>query len=269
MSALTLRLRERISQRIDMSPFTPQGLAGKSANDIARMSIWLGNRPLACGELFAIDGGASDRLYIQSDSDRLDSIGANLKGGSIHVEGSAGAYLGCGMRDGVIRVSGNAGLGAGCAMSGGRLIIDGNAGDFLGGAITGERQGMRGGTILLKGNAGDRAGDLLRRGTLLIAGDCGDYCASRMVAGTLVVLGQTGAQSGLAMRRGSLILTREPASMPATFNDNGTHALNFLTLLTQSFEDTAFSALKERGKRVRRWLGDLSCDGKGEILVWE
>jgi len=269
MSVLTLRLREPIAQRIDMSPFTPQGLAGKNSDEISRMPIWLGNRTVTCGELFDVHGEVADSILIQSDSDRLDRIGANLRGGSIRVEGNAGAYLALGMRDGNIQVSGNAGAAAGCAMAGGRLTIDGNAGDFLGGAITGERQGMRGGTILLKGNAGDRAGDLLRRGTILIAGDCGDYCASRMVAGTLVVLGRTGLQTGMAMRRGSLILTGEPASMPATFNDNGTHALSFLTLLTRSFEETAFSSLMQRGNRVRRWLGDLSCDGKGEILVWE
>jgi formylmethanofuran dehydrogenase subunit C len=128
---------------------------------------------------------------------------------------------------------------------------------------------MRGGSILVKGSAGDRAGDLMRRGTILIAGDSGDYCASRMVAGTLVVLGQTGKQTALAMRRGTLITAKEPASLPATFNDNGVQALSFLTLLGHHMQlETGISDLLERGIRVRRWLGDLSCDGKGEVLIW-
>ncbi|MEJ2454788.1 MAG: formylmethanofuran dehydrogenase subunit C [Candidatus Thiodiazotropha sp.] len=267
---LTLRLLERLSQRIDMTPFTPHGLAGKSPNDIARLPLWLGNRQVDCGELFNISGSLEDEVIIQSDSDRLDRIGAGMTGGCVRVEGNAGAYLGCGMRNGTIEVSGNAGLAAGCAMSGGSLTIGGNAGDFLGGALTGDRQGMRGGRLTVKGNVGDRAGDLLRRGTILIGGDCGDYCASRMIAGTLVVLGHTGIQTGHAMRRGTLIVTRHPKSMPATFNDNGNHQLSFLTLLTHHLgEHAPFSALAERGNRVQRWVGDLSCDGKGEILLLE
>lgn len=270
MSALTLRLRQNPSQRLDMSPFTPRRLAGKTCHEIAHILLWLGNREIACGELFAIDGEVTEELIIQSDSDRLDRIGAGLEGGVIRVEGDAGAYLGHGMRDGRIQVSGNAGVSAGCAMCGGELSIDGNAGDFLGGAVAGERRGMRGGTLMVKGNAGDRAGDLLRRGTILIGGDSGDYCASRMVAGTLVVLGRSGAQTGFAMRRGTLITTQEPASLPATFNHNGRHRLSFLTLLNNHLQDTTtFPALRERGDRVRRWVGDLSCDGRGEILVWE
>ncbi|MEW8049665.1 MAG: formylmethanofuran dehydrogenase subunit C [Candidatus Thiodiazotropha endolucinida] len=268
MSALTLKLRNSLSQRLDMSPFSPEHLAGKRADEIARIPLWLGNRQVDTGELFTIEGKVTERIVIQSESDRLDRIGADMAGGCIRIEGNSGAYLGCGMRNGTIQVSGNVGVAAGCAMQGGRLEITGNAGDFLGGAIAGERQGMRGGTIILKGTAGDRAGDLMRRGTILIGGDCGDYCVSRMVAGTMVVLGQCGAQAGMAMRRGTLILTRQPASMPVTFNDNGQHHLHFLTLLTRSFkEHPPFSNLVERSNRVHRWLGDLSCGGQGEILV--
>jgi formylmethanofuran dehydrogenase subunit C len=268
MSTLTLTLRDSLSQRIDMSPFTPALLAGKQTDEIARIPLWLGNRQVDTGELFAIEGNLTDQIIIRSDSDRLDRIGAKMSGGSIMVEGNAGAYLGCGMQNGTIEVSGDTGLAAGCAMRGGRLDLKGNAGDFLGGALTGERQGMRGGIIGIKGNAGDRAGDLMRRGTILIEGDCGDYCASRMIAGTMVVLGQCGAQTGMTMRRGTLFLTNMPTSLPSSFNDNGRHNLNFLTLLFQSFEDyPAFASLMEKSNQVHRWLGDLSCDGKGEILI--
>jgi len=269
MSALSLRLRERLSQRIDMSPFTPAQLAGKSAGEIERIPLWLGNRQVETAELFSIGGDAADGIVIQSDSDRLDRIGAGLDGGSIRIEGRAGAYLGLGMRNGQIEVDGDAGPAAGCAMAGGRLAIGGNAGDFLGGAVTGDRQGMRGGLLTVRGNAGDRAGDQMRRGTLLIGGDAGDYCASRMVAGTLAVLGRCGRQTGLSMRRGTLLLTSEPASLPASFNDNGEHELAFLPLLTASFHELAgFAELRQRGARVRRWLGDLRCGGMGEVLIW-
>ncbi|MES9852363.1 MAG: formylmethanofuran dehydrogenase subunit C [Candidatus Thiodiazotropha sp. L084R] len=269
MSGLTLRLKNPLSQRLDMSLFTPELLSDKTTDEIARAPVWLGNQQVETGELFEIKGTASEQIIIQSESDRLDRIGADMTRGKIIVEGNTGAYLGSAMKNAEIHISGDAGVAAGCAMKSGRLTIEGNAGDFLGGALTGERQGMRGGSIIVKGNAGDRAGDLMRRGTILIGGNSGDYCASRMVAGTIIVGGKSGKQTGLAMRRGTLITGNDPVSLPATFNDNGQHTLSFLALLNQNIpSDSGFENLIAKGTRVQRWLGDLSCDGKGEILIW-
>lgn len=269
MSALTLRLRECPRQRIDLAGFTPDGLAGKTLAEIQAIPLWVGNQQTAAGNLFAIEGDELDRIVIQSDSDRLDGIGSGMTRGSLTVEGRAGAYLGQGMRGGEIRVSGDAGLFAGSGMSGGVLRIDGSAGDFLGAAIPGERRGMRGGRIEVRGNAGDRVGDHQRRGIILIAGDAGDFCGSRMGAGTILVLGRTGGDVGFAMRRGTLLLTAEP-ELPPTFNDNGQQDLSVLRLLTRSWRtlDAPFDTLDARGTRVRRWLGDLGNEGRGEVLVW-
>ena len=269
MSALTLTLRECPRQRLDLSAFTPDVLAGKSLAEIQSLPLWLDNRQTAAGNLFAIEGDELDRIVIQSDSDRLDGIGAGMTRGTLIVEGRAGAYLGQGMRGGELRVSGDAGIFAGTGMTGGVLRIDGDAGDFLGAAIPGDRRGMRGGRIEVRGNAGDRVGDHQRRGVILIAGDAGDYCGSRLGAGTILVLGRTGANVGFAMRRGTLLLTGEP-DLPPSFNDNGPQDLSFLRLLTRSWRslDAPFDALDTRGTRVHRWLGDLSGGGRGEILVW-
>jgi len=271
MSALTLQLRQPLRQRLDMSQFTPQQLTDKGLKEIVRLPLWLGNQQVNAAELFSVSGSDPQNIVIQSDSDRLDHIGAGMAGGRIRVEGCAGAYLGRSMSGGALQVDGDSGVFTGSGMSGGSIHIAGGAGDFLGAGIAGERHGMRGGRIAVTGNAGDRVGDQLRRGTILVGGDSGDYCASRMIAGTIVILGQAGIQTGLAMRRGTLLLTREPASLPATFNDNGCHDLGFLPLLTRNLEDggAAFSGLSQRGGRVRRWLGDLGCDGKGEVLVWD
>lgn len=269
MSALTLRLREAPRQRIDLSAFTPDRLVGKSVADIKATPLWLGNRQVATGDLFDVAGDDFCDIQIQSDSDRLDGIGGGMSQGRIQVEGHAGAYLGRGMRGGEIHVSGNAGILAGTGMTGGVIRVDGNAGDFLGAALPGDRRGMRGGRIEVRGNAGDRVGDRQRRGTILIAGDVGDYCGSRMGAGTILVLGRTGANTGFGMRRGTLLLG-QPPELPPTFNDNGEWDLDFITLLTASLAelDAPFGALPQRGKRVRRWLGDLGYGGQGEVLVW-
>ena len=269
MTALTLQLIDTPLPRIDLAAFTPDTLAGKSAEAIRRLPLWVGNQEVTAGDLFAVSGADTDDLLIRSDSDRLDGIGTGMTRGSIRIEGRAGAYLGRQQRGGAIEVSGDAGPFAGSGMSGGTLRIGGNAGDFLGAAIAGERRGMRGGRIEVLGNAGDRVGDHQRRGQILIHGDAGDYCGSRMVAGTILVLGRTGANTGLAMRRGTLLLTAEP-NLPPTFNDNGTQDLGFLALLTRDLAaaGASFAHLQGRGTQVRRWLGDLGYGGQGEVLVW-
>lgn len=269
MNTLTLQLLESRPPRIDVSAFTPAGLAGMSTDEIRRLPIWVGNQRAAAGDLFAVTGEATDDILIRSDSDRLDGIGTGMTRGSIRIEGRAGAYLGRQQRGGTIQVSGDTGPFAGSGMSGGVIRIGGNAGDFLGAAIAGERRGMRGGRIEVLGNTGDRVGDHQRRGQILIAGHAGDYCGSRMVAGTILVLGHTGANTGLAMRRGTLLLTAEP-NLPPTFNDNGHQDLSVLTLLTRDLAAAGgpFAELQGRGTRVRRWLGDLGYGGLGEILVW-
>ncbi len=268
MSALTLRLRSLPTHRIDMRPFTPLKLAALRPRQIADIPVRQGNCSLSAGELFEVTGSDTGQIVIQSDSDRLDGIGTAMAGGEVNVEGQAGCYLGRNMTGGHIRVAGDTGMLAGSGMSGGRIVVEGNAGDLLGGASVGERQAMRGGRIHVMGNAGDRAGDRQRRGIILIEGDTGDYTASRMVAGTIVILGKAGHHCGLDMRRGSLLLTGEPEGLPLTFNDNGRHDMGFLTLLSKSLA-VEFAPLQfPQGNSVQRWVGDLACDGRGEILIF-
>ena len=120
------------------------------------------------------------------------------------------------------------------------------------------------GQITVCGNVGDRLGDKMRRGQILVEGDAGDYTASRMVAGTIGILGSTGAYAGFAMKRGTILLTQTP-KLHATIQDCGMHNLPFLSLLFKSFENPQFAAVAST--RARRFAGDLSVNGNGEILV--
>ena len=90
-----------------------------------------------------------------------------------------------------------------------------------------------------------------------------------MTAGTIAVMGEVGAYPGYAMKRGTLLLLKTPASIPTTFNDCGAHTLGFLPLLLKGFQayQTGFGSLADTVKRVRRYAGDMSGMGKGEILV--
>lgn len=269
MSPVTFTLKDIPRQRVDCSALTPTRLAGRSPADIAAIELPCGNRKPRVEELFELQGEDTSSLVFRNACDKLDRIGEAMFDGSIEVEGDAGAYLGLGLRGGRITVRGNCGAFAAAEMKRGLVHVCGNAGDFLGAALPGDRQGMRGGMVIVGGNVADRCADRLRRGSILIEGDAGDYCASRMIAGTLAVLGTVGAYPGFAMRRGTLLLTTPPASLPATFGDCGTHDLHFLPLLVQSWKslESRFAQLAPNA-RVRRFMGDLACDGKGEVLVW-
>lgn len=268
MSALRLTLRQPPAQAVDLSPMVPDRLAGLSPAEVAATPLQCGNRTVRADSLFTIAGTPGDLLEIHGATDRLERIGAGMSRGRVVVQGDAGAYCGLGMGGGELEVSGSAGAFAASGMLGGKLRISGDAGDFLAAALPGNHQGMRGGVVVVGGNAGARAGDRMRRGVVLIEGDAGDYCASRMVAGTLGVWGKVGSFPGLAMRRGTLLL-QAPAELLPTFNDCGEYPLTVLTLMVRSWRGLPgrFGTLPDTGLRVRRFLGDLANDGRGEILL--
>jgi formylmethanofuran dehydrogenase subunit C len=262
-----MTLTARPPAPVDMSPLTPEALAGKHRAEIASLCLSAGTRRLRVDELFEVDGEGAPNILIRASSPRLLRVGAGMAAGRITVEGEVGMYAGAEMRGGTLAISGDAGALAGCAMHGGVLHIGGRVGDFAAGALPGARRGMDGGTMIIEGNARDRAGDRMRRGTLLIGGDAGDYCGARMLAGTIVVRGSVGAAAGAAMQRGTLLLARMPPLL-GTFSDCGVHALPFLRLLRKylleagpPFQRFAFD------DTVRRFIGDRAYGGLGEILV--
>jgi formylmethanofuran dehydrogenase subunit C len=269
MSTLCLTLREPPANRVDLSPLTSGHLTGKALEDVAAIELATGNRKVRLDSLFTISGTFISELEIHGSCDQLDYIGARMTHGRIVVMGDAGAYLGAGMSGGSLVVRGNAGAFAATGMSGGRIHIYGNCGDFLAAARPGEHHGMKGGLVHVDGDAGDRLGDRMRRGMVLVDGNAGDYCASRMVAGTIAVWGSVGKLPGLAMRRGTLLLQQASSALPPTFNDCGIYPLNFLTLLVRSWRKLPgkYSKLPDTGLRVRRFMGDVGNDGRGEILI--
>lgn len=268
MTTLTFTLIEPPAQRVDMSPLVCQKLEGLNLDTIAEIELQCGKHKLRVDQLFYITGSNTQDIAIADSTDKLDFIGKELNGGSISVQGNAGAYLGMQMKAGSINVTGDTGLYTACEMKNGLIQIEGDTGDFLGGALPGNKQGMKGGTVLVKGNVGQRAGDHMRRGQVLIEGNAGDYCGSRMVAGTIAVMGNTGRYPGYAMRRGTLLLWNQP-QLSATFNDCGTHTLAFLPMLFASFRslNSRFADKSAAFNRVRRYGGDMAETGRGEILV--
>lgn len=266
MTALTFTLKKDLQHALNCSTLTPSNLSNRSATEIASTLLQYGKTQLRADEVFEINGDDAQNIHFKNASSKLDYLGANMSSGNIILEGDAGAYLGYGLTKGEIHCLGNTEAFAACNMAGGLLKIDGNTGDFLGGASAGLRKGMRGGTVLVKGNAGERVGDQMRRGLILIEGDVGNYCGSRMIAGTIGVMGNIGKYAGFNMQRGTLLFKNVP-KLHATIQDCGMHTLPFLSLLFKSFEkyDTKFSRFNTQ--RVQRYVGDVACNGNGEILV--
>jgi formylmethanofuran dehydrogenase subunit C len=268
---ISLRQTTATNQRIDVRQLRPSNLLAMSKPEIRRMPLFVGNRQTALGELFHLDVSDDDKvlLNLYPANDRLDYLGSGLQLGEIIVHGDVGNHVGHNMSGGRIEIRGNAGDHAGGGMRSGELDIQGNVGDYTGGPASGERRGQQGGLIRIRGNAGNRAGERMRRGKLLIEGDCGECLGHRMIAGTIYAAGQVGALAGLGMRRGTLLLHGEPSSTGPTFADNGVYQLPFLRLLLNDINRLLQPDQDRFGdpQSARRLVGDLSRDGRGEILI--
>ncbi|MFL5336424.1 MAG: formylmethanofuran dehydrogenase subunit C [Geminicoccaceae bacterium] len=266
MKPVRLRFIRPTTLPVDVRALTPAGLSRKSAAELARIRLLVGNRQVPMGELADVTAGDADHLIVEGAFASLDRLGHGMAGGSLEIYGDVGAYLGQGMSGGRIELFGSAGVYAAANMRGGNIHVTANVGDLLGGALPGDSVGMEEGTVLVGGDAGDRVGDRMRRGLIAVRGRLGDFAASRMIGGTIVGLHGCGADPGFAMRRGALVLGRAPVNMLATFAANGSHELPWLRLLARELakQEPAFAL---PGPRVHRWTGCASVGGSGEILI--
>jgi formylmethanofuran dehydrogenase subunit C len=274
MTGWRFSLRQTPTVRVDLRGIVPDALAALSAAEVGRLAVGHGNATLPLAELFDIAPGEEEgELRFEGDLDRFDRIGWQMAEGRIRVDGHAGHYAGGCMRGGALHIEGNAGLLAGCEMAGGRLEVAGNVGDFAASTLPGSMDGMRGGTLVVHGNAGERFGDRMRRGTAVVHGHAGAFLGSRMVAGTIALGGYAGAHAGYGMRRGSIVFAEGAAALPdglamaPTFVPNPTATPVFWALLARALarHGGRFGDLPAR--RMVRHLGDLSADGKGELIV--
>lgn len=270
--SVTLRQTRSPDQHIVLRGLSPKRLAVLTGAEIGRMNLFLGNRRYPLREFFTVELSGQDAgtLTVVPTDDRIDWIGAALDSGQVIVEGGAGDLVGAGMTGGSIQATGKAGDLCGSAMRGGQLSIDRESGDHPGGPLGGEQLGQRGGIILVRGSTGAFAGECLRRGLLRVEGDTGEYLGHRMVAGTVYCGGTTGELAGYGMRRGTLMLRESPPSLPHAFADKGIKEPVFLPLLWRQLSSFLHRSVQQPAavQRVERYLGDLACDGRGEILVF-
>ncbi len=266
MSGWTLTLKQQPALRVDLRGVRPSSLAALAAGAVEKLPVTQGNTLVPLAEFFSVAPRSDERLVLSGDLSRFDRVGWQLDGGRLVAEGPVGHYAGGAMTAGELRVQGAGDLAA-CEMAGGHLSIEGDAGDFVAGTLPGSMDGMRGGSVVIRGNAGSRCGDRMRRGTVAVFGDTGDFLASRMVAGTIAVGGRTGLHGAWGMRRGSVVFAGSAPEPGPTFVPAVAEAAVFWQLLARDLAllGGVFAGLPAR--RIRRHLGDLAVEGKGEWIV--
>ena len=257
--ALTLRPKKEFTIPINAECICPDLFAAKSLEEVAKLSLWEGNRKRSLDEVFEIEGECAEApdgviIHLVGDFSKVQRIGAGMTGGEVTVQGDVGMHLGEEMKGGKITVQGNAGSWAGSAMKEGTIEISKDAGHYVGAAYRGSTKGMRGGTVIIHGNAGSEVGCYMRKGLITIYGDVDQFVGIHMRNGTIVVQGNAKERAGAFMTGGKIILCGHIKSVLPTFTI-----------------DSIKGKAKAEGETIKRpfylFIGDLAEHGKGKLYV--
>ncbi len=296
---IVLTRNNREYSQLSASAVSPETLSERSLEEIGDIKIDHGRKTIPLGEVFSVSRKhlsiedpkpASSKtllpetLLIEGDCSTISHLGSKQRMGTLVVRGNVGDFLGERMSGGRIFVLGNTGHCMSQSMSGGLVYVDGNSGDCIAGPSPGKQSGMRGGDVIVTGSCGVRMAERMRRGTIFIGGNAGDYGCVRMIAGTVVCLGKAGKSWCQGMKRGTVILLHDLDDRSLhQFSSPRDFELSFLPLiwkhLGRSVNDAvAFLHALELGNSlskhlipttrwVKRRVGDLECQGAGEILI--
>ena len=270
MSGLRLSLRAPLRERIDLGPALATAWASASAADVANRAVWAPRAgTVRLGDIFAVEGSPDGTMTLTGDLGLAEGVGAGLTEGTVRVDGSVGDRAGARVRGGRLDIAGNAGHSVGEGMSGGVVIVRGNAGARAGGAAPGRKRGMTGGELVILGNAGAETAVAMRRGLVAVGGSTGACSLLSGIAGTVVVVGASGPDAALWNKRGSLVCLG-PVEPAATYRYACVIEPVYLRLLLRRLRDVhglPLTAAHMDG-RFRRYSGDFSETGRGEILAW-
>ncbi len=280
MGEVTLCLRESTTIPIEADSIRPDHFAGRSRAEIEALPAYYGRRKVTLGDLFTVEGERSDSIVVEGDRSaecsrrslrHVKRIGQGMSWGRITIHGDAGPHLGAEMRGGEILVNGDVDGWAGAQMSGGLIRVRGNAGPMLGGAYPGEKRGMCGGVIIVEGDAGPRAGERMRRGLIAVQGNAGEFAGARMIAGSIFVFGTLGARAGAGMKRGTIVALGGLADgLLPTFCYACSYRPTFLRLYLRRLQEWHLPVAQEQVEGLfRRYTGDITTLGKGEILIYD
>lgn len=269
MNTTTLTLKEQPHVPLEAELLSPDVIAPLGHDEVGALPVVLGKRQRRLDDFFEVEGPGSENLLIRGDAGRIKWIGRGMTRGRITILGNGGMHLGAYMKGGTIEVSGDASDWVGGEMTGGLIHIRGNAGGQAGAAYRGSLSGMKGGTILVEGSAGIELGMRMRRGVIAVKGPVRDFAGLQMKGGTIVLMGGAEIRTGAWMVRGTIV-TLKPIRLLPTFAFACAYNPTFLRLYAKSLQTMGFSIpYEDRDGAYRRYTGDTSMPGKGEILVWQ
>jgi formylmethanofuran dehydrogenase subunit C len=267
LESICLSLKEELRLPLEVEALSPDILSELSQDEIGKLPVFQGHHQYRLNDFFKVDGERSKSLELYGNLAQVKWIGKGMTCGNIDIHGNAGMHLGSAMKGGSILVRGNAGDWLGAEMSGGLIRVQGNAGGQVGAAYRGSRKGMKSGVILIDGMAGIEVAMRMRRGLICIMGRVGDFAGLQMLGGTLFLCGKVGIRTGAWMSRGTIVSFR-PIELLPTFQYACTYELMFLRLLLKQLRELGVPLNEPEWQGpVRRYLGDTSGLGKGEILV--
>ena len=217
---------------------------------VRRPVVVAGRGELPLGEVCELTGTPDGTVRFTGDLSRVIRLGAGLTEGALLVDGSVGDEVGLGM-------------------AGGSIEVRGDAGARAGGAAPEARRGMTGGELVVHGSAGESAGALMRRGLLAVGGRVDHHAGAGMIAGTVIAFGDVGAAAGLWSKRGSIVALAG-VTIPSTYRYACTYRPPHVRLLLTHLRRRHKIDVDERfvDGLYRRFTGDVSTVGRGEILAW-
>jgi formylmethanofuran dehydrogenase subunit C len=264
---VTFSLKEGLGLPLEVEGLSPDIIGELSQDEIGKLPVFQGHHQYQLSDFFKVDGERSLSLELHGDLAQVKWIGKGMTCGSVVIHGNAGMHLGSAMKGGSIVVHGNTGDWLGAEMSGGLIRVHGNAGGQVGAAYRGSRKGMKSGVILINGMAGIEVGMRMRRGLICIMGKVGDFAGLQMLGGTLFLCGKVGIRTGAWMSRGTIAALR-PIGLLPTFQYACVYEPVFLRLLFKQLRELGIPLNEPEWEGpVRRYIGDTSGLGKGEILI--
>jgi formylmethanofuran dehydrogenase subunit C len=109
----------------------------------------------------------------------------------------------------------------------------------------------------------------MRRGVIAIGGRVRDFAGLQMKGGTILLLGGAELRTGAWMVRGTIV-SLTPVPLLPTFSRACAYNPTFLRLYAKYLHALGYTIpCDARQGTYRRYTGDTSVPGKGEILVWQ
>ncbi|MHA1149742.1 MAG: formylmethanofuran dehydrogenase subunit C [Promethearchaeota archaeon] len=281
MAEVKLKLKKEPEVAIEAEAITPDNFAGKSADEIKKITVYLGNQEVPIGDLFDVSGNAGEKddtkIVIDSNCTMVKRIGEKMTGGEIIVNGNVGMHIGNNMSGGKIIVNGNASDWAGAMMQGGELEITGDAGHYVGAAYRGYWQGMKGGIIRVKGKVGNESllwangSRIAKRFPTLYCGSAAQFLGLHNHGATIIVEGDVDRCVGADQVKGTIVIKGKAPKILPSFKKvgevNDITLFNGETIKGKFIEYSGDHSVKKNHSVKKKGTEDLNIGVNGRLYV--